>query len=173
MELNQQEVSEVEQPVETPPHPPNSYENSPLDCLRTASNWLSSPSLFPRDGGDSRQDKAWSNVSNSKTRSVDSNGDEHTNLQGVEYIQQVLFQIKAQQEAYQEARRTAQRQHQRIKSEAQQQQQITQMQQYLLSGDPILVAEARAWAEVNSDVLKENQLQLPLTQSRFTYEPID
>lgn len=67
----------------------------------------------------------------------------------------------------------AQHQHQRIKSEAQQQRQIAQMQQYLLSGDPILVAEARAWAEVNSGVLKGDQLQLPLTQSRFMFESIE
>jgi hypothetical protein len=47
---------------------------------------------------------------------------------------------------------------QHIRSEAQQKQQIDQMQQYLASGDPILIAEARAWAEINPGVLDMEQL---------------
>ena len=38
------------------------------------------------------------------------------------------------------------------------------MQQFLDAGDPILVAEAMAWAQVNPGVLQANQLQLSLLQ---------
>ncbi len=54
----------------------------------------------------------------------------------------------------------AYQQQQRIKQEASQAKMITRMQQFLASGDPILVAEALAWAKVNPGILKVNQLSL-------------
>ncbi|WP_143467843.1 hypothetical protein [Leptolyngbya ohadii] len=166
--LGLETAQEAESPshclVENPPHPPASSENSQLDCTEKASNWLSSPSLLSNDGGDNRQNKASSDRSRSQERSVDGNFPVSSSSVGAEYIQQVLFQMQAQQEAYQQARRSAQLQRQRIRSEAQQKQQIDQMQRYLGSGDPILIAEARAWAEINPGVLDMEQLQLPLIQ---------
>ena len=153
-----QEEGAGHQPVENPPHPPCFSENSQLDCTEAASNWLSSPSLFPNGGGDNRQDKASSHCFSSEGRSADGNALAPSSSTGVEYIQQALFQVKAQQEAYQQARRSAQLRLQHIRSEAQQKQQIDQMQQYLASGDPILIAEARAWAEINPGVLDMEQL---------------
>ncbi|MBD2024968.1 hypothetical protein [Leptolyngbya sp. FACHB-711] len=151
-------------PVENPPYPPPFSKNHQLDCAENASNWLSSPSLLSNGDGNNRQDKPSSDRSGSQERSVGGNAPAPSNSVGVDYIQQVLFQVQAQQEAYQQARRSAQWQRQRIRSEAQQKQQINQMQQYLASGDPILVAEARAWAEINPGVLNMEQLQLPLIQ---------
>jgi hypothetical protein len=39
------------------------------------------------------------------------------------------------------------------------------MQQYLESGDPILMAEAVAWAEINPGVLQVERLNLPLFEA--------
>lgn len=151
-------------PVENPPYPPSFSKNHQLDCAENASNWLSSPSLLSNAGDDNRQDKPSSDRSGSQARSVGGNSPAPSSPVGAEYVQQVLFQVQAQQEAYHQARRSAQLQRQRIRSEAQQKQQIDQMQRYLASGDPILVAEARAWAEINPGVLNMEQLQLPLIQ---------
>jgi len=62
----------------------------------------------------------------------------------------------------QAATRNARLQHQRLKAEAGRQRQITRMQQFLTSGDPILVAEALAWVQVNPGVLDTSQLPLDL-----------
>jgi hypothetical protein len=158
--------------VENPPDPPSIKTNSQLDCVRGASNWRSSTSLLPTNGGDNPAGKASSDHGVANRDSVDGNfsakssGDDSASdsLQGVEYVQQVLFNIKAQQEAFQEAARIAQTQHQRIRSEAAERRQVSRMQQFLASGDPILVAEAMAWAQVNPGVLNVEQLQIPLSQ---------
>ena len=82
--------------------------------------------------------------------------------QSIRYVQQVLFDIKAQQEARQEAVWMAQQRSGQIKREAAEAKQIARMEQFLASGDPILVAEALAWAQVNPGVLRSNQLLLDL-----------
>ncbi|WP_088888788.1 hypothetical protein [Leptolyngbya ohadii] len=75
------------------------------------------------------------------------------------YIQQALADAQAQQEAMQEAARIAYLQREQIKSQVAQQRQIARMQEFLDSGDPILMAEAIAWAQVNPGVLKLNSVQ--------------
>ena len=163
-------VPEFESPVENPPDPPIVKANSQLDCVGDASNWLSPPSLLASNGGDNPAGKASSDHGILNPDSGDSNPSAGSSdrdsasgsLRGVEYVQQVLFNVKAQQEAFQEAARIAQTQHQRIKSEAAERRQVTRMQQFLTSGDPILVAEAMAWAQVNPGVLQVKQLQIPL-----------
>ena len=167
------ESNALEQPVENPPHPPVINSDSQLDGVEGASNWLSPTSLLSATGSNVPSDKASSDLthSNVSTNASNSSTDAEADfsatdpLEGVQYVQQALFNIRASQEAFQEAARLAQSQHQRIKSEAAQQRQIARMQQFLGSGDPILIAEAMAWAQVNPGVLQVNNLQSLLAGS--------
>lgn len=171
-ELNspQDLADELESPVENPPDPPSIKTDCQLDCAKDASNWHSPPSLLPINDGDNPSHNTFSDRKPSDTVPDDGNfsvdSDSHSSIpelsQGGRYVQQALFNIRASQEAFQEASRLAHSQHQRIKSEAAQQRQIAHMQQFLDSGDPILVAEAMAWAQVNPGVLQVNALQLSL-----------
>jgi hypothetical protein len=162
-------------PVENPPDPPSVKMNSQLDC-ENASNWHSSTSLLSTNGGDNPSGKVSSDRTAFKIPINDSNSSANSSscptaselLQEAQYVQQALFSIQAQQEAFQEAVRITQAQRQRIKSEAAEQRHIDRMQQFLDSGDPILVAEAMAWTQVNPGVLQADQLQLSLLQSSFT-----
>ena len=137
--------------------------------MEDASNWLSPSSLLSTPGGDSPPSLVSSDFNTSNISANDSNSVDNLIvsapdvLQGSQYIQQVLFRVCAQQEAFQEATRLTHAQHQQIKSEALQRRQIQRMQQFLESGDPILMAEAMAWAQVNPGVL-----QLPL----INFEPL-
>jgi hypothetical protein len=156
--------------VETPPHPPTFIMDSQLDRNEDASNWLSPTSLLSTDGGNCPSDKASSDsvdsnlLQNAGNSSVNSEGHSSSSnsLPGAQYIQQALFNIRASQDAVQEATRIARSQQQRIQSQAAQQRYVARMQQFLNSGDPILVAEAIAWAQLNPDVLQLNGLQLSL-----------
>jgi hypothetical protein len=157
-------------PVENPPYPPYFNTNSQLDCVGDASNWHSSPSLLPITDGDNPSGKGSSDHSVNSEPSSKSNSsnlspsDDATSEppQDVQYVQQVLLDIRAQQEARQEAFRMANEQRQRIKQEAVEARIVARMRQFLDSGDPILVAEALAWAQVNPGVLEVTQLSLPI-----------
>jgi len=67
----------------------------------------------------------------------------------VQYVQQVLFEMKASRKATQDAVRLVQSQSQQeqLKSETAERRQQERMQQFLDSGDPILMAEAIAWLQ--------------------------
>lgn len=163
-------ADEFELPVENPPDPPNIKMDSQLDCIENESNWRSPSSLLPTNDGDNPSDKAFSDRTSFNNSSNDSNSAANPGsypsasdpLQGAQYIQQALFSIQAQREAFQEASRLTHAQHQQIKSEAAERRQIDRMQKFLASGDPILVAEAMAWAQVNPGVLDASQSQLYL-----------
>ncbi|WP_143467650.1 hypothetical protein [Leptolyngbya ohadii] len=170
---NELDKSTEIQPVEIPPHPPIFNQNSPLDYLGETSNGLNSPSLFPEDGGNGNQGETFTDRTALKKRSSDSNvpiesfidlpADPSVDLQmqGLNYIRQVLNQTKAHQDAYEQAKRLAQAQHHRIRSEAHQHQQIQRMRQYLTSGDPILTAEAKAWMEINPGLVDVESIRDP------------
>lgn len=79
---------------------------------------------------------------------------------GAELIQSTLFDVQAWLETSKEANREASEQALRIRAEAQQQTHILRMQQFLYSGDPILMAEAIAWAQINPGVLDEEALAM-------------
>jgi hypothetical protein len=72
--------------------------------------------------------------------------------------QSMLFDVQAWLESRKEAAREANEQALRIKGEAQQQAHVDRMQRFLVSGDPILMAEAIAWADINPGVLDEERL---------------
>ena len=156
--------------MENPPYPPNFNTDSQLDCVRDASNWHSPPSLLSITDGDNPSSKGSSDRTTTPETASESNSshlspsDDATSEspQDVRYIQQVLLDIRAQQEARQEAFRMANEQRHRIKQEALEARIVARMRQFLNSGDPILTAEAQAWAQVNPGVLEINQLSLPI-----------
>lgn len=171
-------TNELQSPVENPPCPPNFNTDSQLDCVRDASNWHSPPSLLPTTAGNNPSGKGSSDLSTNSELSSESNSeylspsDDATSEapQDVRYIQQVLLDIRTQQEARQEAFRMANEQRQRIKQEAVEARIVARMGQFLNSGDPILMAEALAWAQVNPGVLEANQLSLlpnPLSDKEY------
>jgi hypothetical protein len=75
---------------------------------------------------------------------------------------QSVLHARAQWEVLQEATWLAQSQQHRIQAEAGLQRQVARMQRFLDSGDPILVAEAMAWAQVNPGVLNMSPSQRSL-----------
>ena len=86
---------------------------------------------------------------------------------------QSVLQARAQREAVQEATRLAQSQYPQIQSEAGLQRQVVRMQQFIDSGDPILVAEAMAWAQVNPGALNMSSLQRSLLADASRLPPKD
>lgn len=163
-------ADELDTPVENPPHPPGIKTDSQLGCAGDASNWLSPSSLLSTNGGDNLSHQAFSDRAGFNVAEQDSNpsvsSDAHSRTAEAQsdgqFIQEALNNIKAAQDAFQEAARSAQSQHHRIKAEAAERRQVTRMQQFLDSGDPILMAEAMAWTQVNSGVLQVTGLQLSL-----------
>jgi hypothetical protein len=161
--------------VENPPDPPAYKEDCPFDCVEGTSNGHSPPSLFPSNGGNYRCNNGSSDSnaytpeasgSNFKTRQdsevsvSESARTSATSTTGSQYIQQVLFD-KVWIEVNRAATLTAKEQEQHIKQEASQASQIARMQQFLASGDPILMAEALAWAQINPGVLNTQQINPP------------
>lgn len=137
-----------------------------VNRIGKTSNHHTWSSLLPIDGGDNSPSKGLSDRAVDYTSPVDSNLFANSSFddfaadspQEVQYIQRALLNIKAQQEAFQEATRIAKVHHQRIKAEATEGQHVVRMQQFLDSGDPILVAEAMAWAQVNPGILHGDSL---------------
>lgn len=152
--------------VENPPDPPIHNEDNPLDSSPTQSSGQSPASLFLSNGGNHQHNGG---SSNSITQSSETSGSNFKTRQdskaisttGSQHVQQVLFDIKAWIEVNREAALTAKEQEQRIKHEASQVSQIARMQQFLASGDPILMAEASAWAQINPGVLNIEQINIP------------
>jgi hypothetical protein len=146
-------------PVENPPDPPTSLENSQLDRASGASNWHIPSSLLSSADGNSLSDKGLSDRVEEVLEGEGSNASEPVNFSaGSGVIQSMLFDVQAWLAASKEATREANEQALRIRGEAQQQAHVDRMQQFLASGDPILVAEAIAWAEINPGALDERSL---------------
>jgi hypothetical protein len=146
-------------PVENPPHPPALEKDRAWDCFEAASHAHSPTSLLSTQGsnhfasndpGDSaiQAREAGRNASLSSAISAPAQS-----AQDVSYVQQVLFELKAAQDARQAAAQDAYEQQQRIRQQASEAKVIARMQQFLDSGDSILMAEAFAWATVNPGLL--------------------
>ena len=167
----QESPDTLELPVENPPRPPSIKTDSQLDGVEDASNWHSLPSLLSTNDGDSPAGKASSDRDAPDSPEIDSNlplsSDSHfasEALQAAQSAHQVLLNVQAQQEAFREAACMAQANRDRIKAQASKRRQIARMQQFMDSGDPILMAEAMAWAQVNPNVLHMSPLQLSLLE---------
>lgn len=117
--------------VENPPLPPNTVENYQFDCVEDTSNCQIPSSLLPATDGD----KPLLNASGDRAA---------TDLfsTGGNVLSASVFLDKALPS--QETDFATQSQLQPIEAPAQQQSHVQRMQQYLRSGDPILVAEAVA-----------------------------
>ncbi len=162
-EANSYDAGEVQSAVENPPYPPNFKLDSQLDCVEDASNWHNPPSLFPMIGGNTPPGNGFKpqaeqllhpEESNSLPISPDVNTDfsllQDVQRQDVHYIQHVLADIEASQAANRETMQMVNQQQRQMKKQAAAARMIARMQQFFASGDPILMAEALAWAKVNS-----------------------
>ena len=150
--------------VENPPHPPTSKmdgaQEGEKSCARCPASLLQGSGSNPapdQDFGDrvvrfnqtGRNSETNPDLKDGTRRSSDA-----ISAQTADRVQQVMVEIKATQSARLEAARIAFQQQRQIRQQALQAKQIARMQHYLDSGDPILVAEALAWAAVNVGLLK-------------------
>ena len=119
-------------------------------------------SLLDHGDGDNPAGKAFSDLTGCIAVSNDGNAPSAEAAVSPTADAQSVFHARAQWEALQEATRLAQFQHPQIQAEAGLQRQVVRMQQFLDSGDPILVAEAMAWAQVNPGVLNVSLFQRSL-----------
>jgi len=163
---------EAVEPVEIPPDPPASNTDAQLDCVGDASNWHNPTSLLSETGGNALTGKDLSDraaptlpsiggnaqidqTSRHSQRGVGgANGSDHT-------IQPPLFDLQT----WFDVGQSADQQVNQIRLEAMQAAPIARMQRYLESGDPILMAEAMAWAEINPGVLQVERTNLPLFEA--------
>ncbi|MBD1843394.1 hypothetical protein H6F89_08270 [Cyanobacteria bacterium FACHB-63] len=137
-----------------------------LEELKAENNPQNSTSLLPNDGGNhaTSNDSSDSTVENSSA--IGGNSLIHQNFCPVtadtqaESISQVLIHAEAQREACETATQLAAEG--QTQNNAPSQRQIERMQQFLDSDDPILIAEASAWAQHRPGVLELNRVRSSL-----------
>lgn len=146
------------QAVEIPPDPPTSLTDSPVNGDEVALTGTNPTSLFPSNGGNQASNQTSSDLMipiQSSGRNLDH--DRHpadrdsATVQGLQFVHQVLKEIKQRQTAGQTAQHSTAEQQQQQRSQAKRR---AQMQEFLASGDPILMAEAFAWAQINPGLLE-------------------
>ncbi|KAM3099306.1 hypothetical protein ACKFKF_15245 [Phormidesmis sp. 146-12] len=126
------------------------------DCVLDATDCSSLTSLLSDADGNHSPDNGSSDSVALEQGVVDGNVSSEggsASLQGVQFVQQTLAEIQAQRSAQREAAQIASQHQQQIKREVSNAKLVARMQQFLASGDPILVAEALAWADINPGVL--------------------
>ena len=79
---------------------------------------------------------------------------------GVEYVQQALGDIQAHLEDYKQAARDTSSKVQQSIQEAVWEAHLERMRWFLSSGDPILMAEAQAWAEQHPELFSREETTL-------------
>ncbi|HIK14592.1 MAG TPA: hypothetical protein IGS53_04775 [Leptolyngbyaceae cyanobacterium M33_DOE_097] len=138
------------EPVENPPHPPEL--NQPV---QDAKSTCTEPTSLLQ--GNARNSNI--NGVSSDPNSTQNTPDARNDLSNWTWIDpgmepaKAIAVIKAQLAAQREARKQAQQQKPEIQQQRHQVKVIERMRSYLQSGDPILMAEAIAWAEVNPGIL--------------------
>ncbi|MGV0028415.1 hypothetical protein [Phormidesmis priestleyi] len=131
------------------------------DCALGASDCHSLTSLLPnadgnnipRNGSSDFTAQGLGESGGNSLSEAESNGSDSASLQGVQFVQKMLEDIQAQREAQREASEIAWQHQQQIKRQASNAKLIDRLRRFLASGDPILVSEALAWAEINPGVL--------------------
>jgi hypothetical protein len=154
--------------VDNPPDPPTSFMDDQFDCAVGASNWHSPTSLLPTDPRNDLLDNGLSDRSPINSEDSPSNvpGDEEltspdpspaASSTGDNSVPRQIPRFDAQvwKKTVQAANEEERERSQQIKDEAFERQQLERMRDYWRSGDPILMAEAIAWAEMNLEVLPE------------------
>lgn len=138
--------------VENPPYPPASYMDGEVDCHGKASTSQHPTSLFLSNGSNCAASLGFNDLtpqvaiplgSNSLSPQSDESvrSEEH---KGVQFVQQVLSDIQTQRTAQKASTQLPRQQHQQAKRESSEARYQARMQQFLDSGDPILIAEAIA-----------------------------
>jgi hypothetical protein len=135
--------------------------NRTSDCAVGTSEVPSSTSLLSNADGN-RSDEAgcsdfttqnYGEVGGNPSSEAGSSDSASERSHRIEWVRQVLANIQEQRSVQQEASKIAWQHQQQIQQQASNQKVIARMQQFLDSGDPILVAEALSWAEVNPGLL--------------------
>lgn len=158
--------------VETPPHPPNLLKGSSMDCASGAAIEGSPKSLLLENDGNSPTSDDCRNFSVIDRSSIDGNSlsdkessvhtssnssihssEQQEELEGIRYVQQILFEIQERNQTDRAAAKQAPIQGKQRKQEGARAAQSQRMQQYWDSGDPILMAEAQQWALANPGIL--------------------
>ncbi|MBM0745526.1 hypothetical protein JOY44_29340 (plasmid) [Phormidium sp. CLA17] len=170
-------VLEAIEPTEIPPDPPTSNTDAQLDASPTHSNWHNPTSLLSKNGGNDLGRKDLSDRLGQPLPSVGGNAEvdqpSRHSQRGAEgsngsnpTIQPPLFDLQTGLDVGQiKVAQSADQQVNQIRLEAMQAAPMARMQRYLESGDPILMAEALAWADINPGVLQVERLNLPLFEA--------
>ncbi|MCU0565459.1 MAG: hypothetical protein MUF49_02555, partial [Oculatellaceae cyanobacterium Prado106] len=154
-------------PVENPPDPPAEYEDSQLDCAKGASNWHNPTSLLSLDARNDSLDKGLGDRTLDISEDSPGNAASAVDLEATqqapegavagetEVLGQTIPVMDFQdwKQTLAAAAEQAREEAQRIKEEAFQRVQVERMRRYLRSGDPILMAEAIAWSQLNPGML--------------------
>jgi hypothetical protein len=143
------------------PQTPSSFKsNCPLDCNGGASNGHCPTSLFPMDGSNATQGNSSSNLEEFNSEDSGRNASESTTIDPTQIhalIQATRLRLQAEQVARQQATELIKQQQEQQKNELAQARQINRMQQFLNSGDSILIAEAMTWAQAHPNILDLRQ----------------
>lgn len=137
-----------------------SYIEQQCDCV-AASHCSSSTSLFPSDDGNLLHHKDPSDLSLPNQETQDGNCLQLDSdlasggTMGVQYVRKVLTELHTWQDIRDAAAQNARQRQYCIQQEAAITQKIVKMQNFLASGDPILMAEALAWAAINPGILDQ------------------
>jgi hypothetical protein len=155
-------------PVDNPPDPPTSLTDDQFDCAVSASNWHSPTSLLSTDPRNNTPDNGLGDRFHPDSEDSPSNvpGDEEltssdpsieaSSTEGSAVPRQIpRFNAQAWKETLQAANQEARERSQQSKDAAFERQQLERIRGYWRSGDPILMAEALAWAEMNPGWLDE------------------
>jgi hypothetical protein len=143
-----------------------------VSCAETALDQNNPTSLLSTVGGNPASSQSLGDRTPQDAEAIGSNRSADSSLENSQPIfsafQRPLpqsaqpFNMQVLAEA---SRATASEAVERVRSETHQTAYIARMQQFLTSGDPILMTEALAWAEVNSDVLNLEQLNWPAAEA--------
>jgi len=158
--------------VENPPDPPNPVKDSSVDCARGAPTEGNPKSLLLENDGNSPTSNSCRDFSVIDRSSIDGNSlpnkessvhtssnssicssEQQGELEGIRYVQQILFEIQERSQVDRAAAKQVPIQGKQRKQEEARTAQIQRMQQYWDSGDPILMAEAQQWARSNPGIL--------------------
>lgn len=137
---------------ELPPDPPASISDREGNCFGEAFPSHSLTSLFTSSGRNTASDAASSDPA---IQPDETGRNSQSSEDPMIYVQQVLWQIKATQADRRTAAQMTYEQQQHLKQQASQARQLARMQQFLDSKDPILRAEAIAWAAANPELAKQ------------------
>jgi hypothetical protein len=142
--------------TDLPQFPSSFKSNCPLDCNGGASNGHCPTSFFPSDGRNVMLDNRSSISEELNLEGSGRNATESVTIDPAQIyssLQETRLRLQTEQEARQKAAELIKQQQEQHRNEVARVKQIERMQQFLNSGDSILVAEAMTWAQAHPYVL--------------------